>query len=180
MVDEEEILHGGTTGRCDSQLCWLGWTRDGQRWALVVYVVRARLGARKARRGRSTPCATSPCSVMCHRASKITPTEVVDERLCPTRSRSPQQPARRAQQQPAQSSRPPLAGPSGNAPTHLTPTDGGGRAVKSLARFRPTSKDKVLRCRTQMFSRERLVSFFAFRGQGRTSGIEAETTTFSH
>ena len=77
-----------------------GW--DGQRWALVVYVVRARLGARKARRGRSTPCVTSPCSVMCHRASKITPTQVVDERLCPTRSRSPQQPARRAQQQPAQ------------------------------------------------------------------------------
>ena len=30
-MDEEEILHGGMTGRRDSQLLWLGWTRMGQR-----------------------------------------------------------------------------------------------------------------------------------------------------
>ena len=84
------------------------------------------------------------------RVENLMPTEVVDERLCPTRSRSlttaRQQPARRAQQQPTQ-------GTTGraywDAPTHLTPMDGGWRAVKSVARSVLRDIGQVLRCRTE-------------------------------
>ena len=83
-VDEEEILHGGTTGRRDSQLPWLGWARDGQRKGAAWLAVEARPGPRKASRGRGTPFQTSLSSIMCHRESKILPSEVVDKRLYPT------------------------------------------------------------------------------------------------
>ena len=70
-MDEEVILHIGTTGRRDSQLPWLGWTWDGQRKGTAWWAVGARPGPRKASRGRGTPCQTSLDSVVCRRASKI-------------------------------------------------------------------------------------------------------------